>query len=50
LAEVAVDPQGADALMTTPRQDLQGRTLSDLFAAGRVDTVVRLLLAAGDQS
>jgi len=50
LAEVTVDPQGADALMTTPRADLQDRTLADLFAAGRVDTVVRLVLAAGDQS
>jgi hypothetical protein len=50
LAEVTVDPQGADALMTTPRPDLEGRTLADLFAAGRVDTVVRLVLAAGDQS
>jgi hypothetical protein len=50
LSEVASDPQGADALMTTPREDLEGRTLADVFAAGRVETVVRVVLAAGDQS
>lgn len=50
LTEVAPDPRTADALMSTPREDLEGRTLADLFAAGRVETAVRLILAAGDQS
>ncbi|HSS10898.1 MAG TPA: hypothetical protein VLL25_13500 [Acidimicrobiales bacterium] len=50
LAEVCDDPQVADALMSTPRDDLDGLTLADLLAAGRVETVVRLILAAGDQS
>jgi hypothetical protein len=50
LAEVAPDPQAADALMTTPRDDLDGQTIADLFARGRIETVVRLILAAGDQS
>jgi hypothetical protein len=50
LAEVAPDPQTADRLMSTPREDLDGRTLADLYAAGRVETAIRLVLAAGDQS
>lgn len=50
LREVAPDPRVGDALMSTPRDDLDGRTLADLFAAGRVDTVMRLVRAAGDQS
>jgi len=50
LAAVAPDPFAADALMTTPRADLDGETLADLFARGRIETVVRLILAAGDQS
>jgi hypothetical protein len=36
--------------MSTPRDDLDGRTLADLYAAGRVETTLRLILAAGDQS
>jgi hypothetical protein len=50
LAEIAPDPRAADVLMTTPRDDLDGRTLADLYAAGRVETTLRLILAAGDQS
>jgi hypothetical protein len=50
LREVAPDPLAADVLMTTPREDLEGGTLADLFAAGRIETVVRLILASGDQS
>ncbi len=50
LREVAPDPIGADALMTTPRDDLDGGTLADLFARGQIETVARLILAAGDQS
>ena len=50
LAEVTPDPHAADALMSTPREDLEGRTLSDVFAAGQVETTIRLILAAGDQS
>ena len=50
LRRVAPDPLAADALMTAPRQDLDGGTLAELFAAGRIDTVVRLVLASGDQS
>ena len=50
LSEVAPDPEAADALMTAAREDLGGRTLADLLAAGRVETVVRLVRAAGDQS
>jgi hypothetical protein len=50
LREVAPDPLAADALMTVPREDLDGGTLADLFAAGRLDTVIRLVLASGDQS
>lgn len=50
LAEVTSDPQTADALMTAPREDLEGRTLADVFAAGRLETVVRLIRMAGDQS
>ncbi len=50
LAEVAPDPLVKNALMTTPRPDLGGGTLADLFARGQIETVVRLILAAGDQS
>jgi hypothetical protein len=50
LGEVAPDAQTADALMSTPREDLEGRTLADLFVAGGIETVVRLVMAAGDQS
>lgn len=50
LAEVAPEARAADALMSASRPDLDGRALADLFAAGRVNTVVRLVHAAGDQS
>ena len=50
LGEVAPDPLVADTLMTTPRSDLDGGTLADLFARGQIETVVRLILASGDQS
>lgn len=50
LDEVAPDPLVAHALMTTPRDDLDGGTLADLFARGQIETVVRLILLAGDQS
>ncbi|MGH8999179.1 MAG: hypothetical protein ACRDY7_07285 [Acidimicrobiia bacterium] len=50
LAEVTSDPRAANALMSAPRHDLDGRSLADLFAAGQVETVVRLIGMAGDQS
>lgn len=50
LREVAPDPLAADALMIAPRADLDGGNLADLFAAGRLETVVRLVLGSGDQS
>lgn len=50
LAEVTPDAEAADRLMSAPRDELDGATLAELFAAGQVDTVVRLVLAAGDQS
>ena len=50
LSEVAPDPHAADALMRARREDLDGRTLADLLAAGQDETVVRLLRAAQDQS
>jgi hypothetical protein len=50
LDEVTANPQAADALMRAERDDLDGRSLADLFAAGRVNTVVRLALASTDQS
>jgi hypothetical protein len=50
LSEVAPDPQAADALMRAPREDLDGRTLADLLAAGQIETVLRLVRAARDQS
>jgi len=50
LAEVVADPEAADALMRAPREDLDGRSLADLLAAGRVETVVRLVHAAAEQS
>jgi hypothetical protein len=36
--------------MTERRPDLAGRTLADLFAEGKVATVVRLVAQAADQS
>jgi hypothetical protein len=50
LSEVAPDPQAADALMRAPREDLDGRTLADLLASGQIETVLRLVRAARDQS
>lgn len=50
LAAVAPDPEAADALMRARREDLGGASLAELFAAGHVDDVVRLLRAAGEQS
>ena len=50
LREVTTDAMAADLLMTTQRSDLGGATLADLFARGRVETVVRLVHASGDQS
>jgi hypothetical protein len=50
LSQVTPDPQAADALMTAPREDLDGRSLADLLAGDRPETVVRLILASADQS
>ncbi len=50
LGEMTDDPRSADMLMTTPRHDLGGATLADLFARGRYETVVQLIRSAGDQS
>jgi hypothetical protein len=50
LSEVCPDPEAADALMREPRDDLGGRSLADLFASGRVETVNRLVRASADQS
>ncbi|MGH9292431.1 MAG: hypothetical protein ACRDZ6_06590 [Acidimicrobiales bacterium] len=50
LREVTPDAETADALMRVPRDDLHGRSLASLFAAGQVHTVVRLIRAAADQS
>ena len=50
LGEVTPDGQAADALMRAARDDLDGSSLAELFAAGRVETVVRLILASADQS
>jgi hypothetical protein len=50
LGQVTSDAQAADQLMRAPRHDLDGRNLADLFAAGRLETVLRLILTAADQS
>ena len=50
LAQITADPAAADALMVTPRADLDGRTLADLLADGNVELAVRLIETAGDQS
>ena len=50
LREVRAAPEAMDELMRAPREDLDGRTLADLFGAGQVETVVALIRAAGDQS
>jgi hypothetical protein len=50
LAEVTSDPEAADALMRAPRDDLDGRSLADIFAAGQIETVIRLLESSTEQS
>jgi len=50
LGQATSDPHTADELMRAPRSDLDGRSLADLFATGRVQTVLRLILASADQS
>jgi hypothetical protein len=50
LSEVTPDPQAADALMRAPREDVDGRSLADLLAAGDIESVLRLVRAARDQS
>jgi hypothetical protein len=50
LREVTPDAETADALMRAPRDDLDGRSLASLFAAGQVQTVVRLIQASAEQS
>ncbi|SRR5579883_1238423 len=50
LREVTRDAETADALMRAPRDDLDGRSLASLFAAGHVRTVVRLIHASAEQS
>jgi hypothetical protein len=50
LAEVTADPQVADELMRAPRDDLGGASLADLFVAGRIETVLRLIAASVEQS
>jgi len=49
LRQITPDPQAAHALMSAPREDLDGATLADLFARGSLETVERLILASGDQ-
>jgi hypothetical protein len=50
LGQVTSDPQAADELMRAPREDLEGHNLADLFARGKIQTVIRLILSAADQS
>jgi len=50
LREATADPEAADQLMKEAREDLDGRSLAELFAAGRVETVVRLIQASAEQS
>lgn len=50
LSGAATSPQAADALMTAWRNDLGGRSLADLLAAGKIDTLVRLIDESKDQS
>ena len=50
LNEVTPDARAADLLMTTPRHDLDGGTLAELLARGRIETTLRLIAASGDQS
>ena len=50
LSRVTADPESADALMRAPREDIGTASLAEMFASGRVETVVRLILASTDQS
>jgi len=50
LREVRADPEAMDELMRARRDDLGGRTLADLLAAGQRATVIALIRSAGDQS
>ncbi|MGH9029313.1 MAG: hypothetical protein ACRDV4_06835 [Acidimicrobiales bacterium] len=50
LAEVTSDPEAADALMRAQRDDLDRQSLAELFAAGRVETVLQLLRSSVEQS
>lgn len=50
LAEVTDDPVAADALMTAPHPDLDGRPIADILADGDVDLALTLIGLAGDQS
>jgi hypothetical protein len=50
LAQITDDPAAADALMVTPRADLDGRTIADLLAGGNIELAVRIIASAGDQS
>jgi hypothetical protein len=50
LTEVTDDPVAADALMTTPHPQLEGRAIADVFADADLDLAVTLIRLAGDQS
>jgi hypothetical protein len=50
LSEIVSDPEEADALMRATREDLDGKSLADLFGSGKVETVVRLLRSSSVQS
>jgi len=50
LAEVTGDPVAANALMTAPQSELDGRPITDVFADGDIDLAVTLIRLAGDQS
>jgi len=50
LRQVTPDPRSADELMRASRDDLGGRSLVDLFATGRTETVVRLIRSSTDQA
>jgi hypothetical protein len=50
LAEITGDPVTANALMTVPHPELDGRAISDVFADGDVDLAATVIALAGDQS
>lgn len=50
LAESTDDVLVADAVMTEPRDELDGRSLADVFADGHVDLAVRLVRMTGEGS